>query len=111
MTQTKTFQDPKGAPSTTKAKAAQIKSLETGGAGSQPRMKANPVKNSSCQPKGLKNHSRLDHGSAGKPRTPVCATSHVATTAAPISQTETEASPITIGIIAKITRYIGRMSK
>ena len=37
----------------------------TGGLGNQPRMKAKPVKKISCQPNGLKNHARSDHGSAG----------------------------------------------
>lgn len=82
----KTFHDPNGADKTTKAIATQIKDFDTGGAGIQPRMKAKPVKNSNCHPKGLKNHWRSDQGSAGRASAPVWAMNQMATQTAAISQ-------------------------
>lgn len=77
----------------------------------QPRMNAKPVKNSNCHPNGLKNHWRSDHGSAGSANIPVCATSQIATETNPTAQMLRRDRPMNIGIIARTTRYIGRMSK
>ena len=78
MIQLKTFHDPNGAEKTIKPTQIQNSVLETGGAGIQPRIKAKPVKNSNCQPKGLKNHSRSDQGSAGRCNVPILAAHQIA---------------------------------
>ncbi len=97
--------------SSTTPAAAQARARLAGGFGSQPAMKAKPVKKISCQPKGLKNQTRSDQGSAGRPGKPVCAAAHIASTAAAARPGCTRFSATTAGIIASATRYIGRMSK
>ena len=91
--------------------AIAISRRSTGGGFSQPAMNAKPVKNTSCQANGLKNQTRSDHGSAGRSTCPVVAASHSAATAAIATSGDTRASPTTTGIISRMTRYIGRMSK
>jgi hypothetical protein len=96
---------------TTTTPASSSSPRVTGGCGSQPRMKAKPVKNTNCQPNGLKNHSRALHGSAGRPRRPICAPSQTTPMNPATNHRFTRASAMITGIIASTTRYIGRMSK
>ena len=103
----------KGTEISTTASASHVSARLRGGTGTQRMPRKNPEKNTSAQPKGLKNQGISGaQGREGRSMRPNCVASHSpAISAAAAGVPPARRAAMTKGTSARITRYIGRMSK